>query len=126
MERRLILFLVVSFALMVGYTTVLQKWPGAKVAENQPAAAQVEKKAADKDKPQAEAKKTAEKGTAEKQPAAEKNAEKEPKPEAKATAEAPAEPPISEEWLTLGSVDPKDPYRMMVTLTNRGDMLFPI
>ena len=31
-----------------------------------------------------------------------------------------AQPEISEQWLTLGSADPASPYRMLVTLTNRG------
>ena len=50
------------------------------------------------------------KATAEK-PAAGNAAEK---------AAAPAEPPVAEQWVTLGSADPADPYRMLVTLTNRG------
>ena len=33
---------------------------------------------------------------------------------------APAAPEPAQQWLTLGSADPKDPYRMLVTLTNRG------
>ncbi|MBI3468672.1 MAG: YidC/Oxa1 family insertase periplasmic-domain containing protein, partial [Planctomycetes bacterium] len=31
-----------------------------------------------------------------------------------------AQPEIPERWLTLGSADPASPYRMLVTLTNRG------
>ncbi|MDZ7618911.1 MAG: YidC/Oxa1 family insertase periplasmic-domain containing protein [Patescibacteria group bacterium] len=38
-------------------------------------------------------------------------------PDAPAVLEAPEVPP---QWLTLGSLDPKSPYRMLVTLTNRG------
>ncbi len=51
-----------------------------------------------------------------------------------APAEPPAEPPlepapavdvpdapvVAPQWLTLGSLDPESPYRMLVTLTNRG------
>jgi YidC/Oxa1 family membrane protein insertase len=43
----------------------------------------------------------------------------------KAKAKAPAAPPaaepaVPEAWVTLGSLNPKSPYRMLVTLTNRG------
>ena len=37
-----------------------------------------------------------------------------------AGAAAATEPAIAPQWVTLGSADPKDPYRMLVTLTNRG------
>ena len=33
------------------------------------------------------------------------------------------EPALQEEWVSLGSADPNDPYRMLVTLTNRGAAL---
>lgn len=33
---------------------------------------------------------------------------------------APAEAAVPAQWVTLGSADPDDPYRMLVTLTNRG------
>jgi YidC/Oxa1 family membrane protein insertase len=48
-----------------------------------------------------------------------------PKPDAKAKQKgpekpAPPEPEIPDQWATLGSADPNSPYRMLVTLTNRG------
>jgi YidC/Oxa1 family membrane protein insertase len=128
MDRRLIMFFVVSFALMVGYTMLMQKF--APPAEKAPIA-QAEKKGGEAGKAEAEkkgeGKKPAEKENAEKpadQAAAEKK-ENEPgengekKPEEKAAVEA-AEPVIPEECLMLGSVDPDSPYRMGVTVTNRG------
>ncbi|MCC6126685.1 MAG: YidC/Oxa1 family insertase periplasmic-domain containing protein [Pirellulales bacterium] len=134
MERRLIMFFVVSFALMVGYTTLMQKMRGPQAAKNPPVAADRDKKDADKGKAPGEAKKPAEKAVPEKQPLAEKaDAEKtvpekaekaaEEKKAEEKIAEAAPEPAIPEEWITLGSVDPDGPYRMMVTLTNRGAAL---
>ena len=150
MERRTILFLIVSFAIVIGYTIMLQKMRP-PVANNPPAAqnpqgaAKADKKDADKGKPQGEEKKPAD-GQAAEKPAAnvedekektqakeakEDNAEKEKEKvpgekkldEKAAAVEAPPEPAIPEEWLTLGSVDPKGPYRIMATLTNRGAAL---
>ena len=34
--------------------------------------------------------------------------------------QAPPQPKEPERWLTLGSANPDDPYRMLVTLTNKG------
>lgn len=39
---------------------------------------------------------------------------------AEAAPPADTEPAIAPQWITLGSADPQDPYRMLVTLTNRG------
>jgi YidC/Oxa1 family membrane protein insertase len=125
MERRLIMFFVVSFAVMVGYTMLMQKLaPPAEKA----VVAQAEKKA-DAGKAEAEkkdeGKKPAEKGNAEK-PTDQASAEKQEKPPAgngeETTEEKPAaeEPASAEECLMLGSVDPDSPYRMGVTVTNRG------
>ncbi len=38
----------------------------------------------------------------------------------KPAADEDTEPAIAPQWVTLGSADPQDPYRMLVTLTNRG------
>jgi YidC/Oxa1 family membrane protein insertase len=130
MERRLIMFFVVSFTVMVGYTILMQKLQGPQVAKNPPVAeqkkdaAKAEKKGEEKAK-EGEAKKATEKLADEKQTATEKEekATDEKKGDEKAAVEAPAEPVIPEEWLTLGSADPSDPYRMLVTLTNRGAAL---
>ncbi len=42
------------------------------------------------------------------------------KPPAKPAEKAPAQAAVPETFVTLGSLDPKSPYRMLVTLTNRG------
>ena len=53
---------------------------------------------------------------------AEKSGEKAPEKPEKLAAEAQpaAEPEAPEAWVTLGSADPADPYRMLVTLTSKG------
>lgn len=81
-------------------TTPDQK-PDAKPSEVAPAEKPAEAAAAEKEKPAAG---TAAAGTAaaEKKPAVEK------------------EKPLPEQWVALGSADPKDPYRMLATLSNRG------
>lgn len=42
------------------------------------------------------------------------------KPAAEPATEIVAAPPAPAQWVTLGSADPNDPYRMLVTLTNKG------
>jgi len=37
-----------------------------------------------------------------------------------------AEPAVPEAWVTLGSLNPKSPYRMLVTITNRGAAVYRI
>jgi YidC/Oxa1 family membrane protein insertase len=118
-ERRFILFLVLSFGVLVGYSWLMQKLnpppPRPVAAKDQPPPADGDK-AAD----------AADKKPDGKSP--EKPAEKpEPKPEqekpGRPAVKAPDEPEPPELCLTLGSADPdqkKNPYRMLVTLTNRG------
>jgi membrane-associated protease RseP (regulator of RpoE activity) len=126
MERRLMMFFVVSFALMVGYTILMQKMRGKQDADNPPAVAQADKKDADKGKEKADAKKSAEKKdtpkSAEKDPLENKSTDK-AEVKAEDAVEEAAEPTVKEEYLTLGSVDPDGPYRMMPTFTNRGAAL---
>jgi YidC/Oxa1 family membrane protein insertase len=122
MDRRFTLFLVSTVLLTIAYMALMQKLgPQANkppVAQNQqadaakPADQEKDKKEAEKEKPAAVENKPAEK--------ADENAEK--KPDEK-TVELPPEPAVPQQWLTLGSVDPKAPFRMMVTLTNRGAAL---
>ncbi len=40
-----------------------------------------------------------------------------------ARPDVPAPPEVSPKWVTLGSIDPDSPYRMLVTLSNRGASL---
>jgi YidC/Oxa1 family membrane protein insertase len=132
MERRLVLFLLLSFVIFTGYFSVMQKlYPPKKPQPKDEVAAQddaqkAEKaKEAEKEKPAKEeqekaaapeAEKTA---TAEEKKPGEKAAEEEKTPE----GAAPEEPAPAEQWICLGSADRDDPYRMLVTLTNRGAAL---
>lgn len=104
MDRRFYTFLALS-ALVLLINILVMKWL-APPAGQQPAAQQAEKQAAEAEGKKKEA--AAEKKTA-KQKAAEKPAEVQAPPK--------VEP---EQWLTLGSADENDPYRMLVTITNRG------
>ena len=113
MERRFVLFLVLSFAILLGYYAI---FPPHRPPRRQGQAAAKGKGAAEKPKPPAGGEK--EQSKASQKPAAEK-------PAAKAEKAAPAiqaapEPAVPEQWVTLGSADDADPYRMLVTLTNKG------
>jgi YidC/Oxa1 family membrane protein insertase len=131
MERRFVLFLLLAFVIFTGYFSLMQKLnPPKKIqpkgevvagkdAEKGEKAEQPdkEKEAAGKEDQAKAAQSEAAKiqATGEKEPA-----EKTVEEEKAAEAAAPEEPAGEEEWLTLGSADKDDPYRMLVTLTNRG------
>ncbi|MGD0897287.1 MAG: PDZ domain-containing protein, partial [Thermoguttaceae bacterium] len=111
-----ILFVVLSFAILVGYSILMGRMrpPPAEKGEKSEKADKSEK---------------GENGVKE-QPAVIKPAvEAEPAPKEKPAAEpAPARPVaarpvVPPQWVTLGSIDPEDPYRMLVTLSNRGAAL---
>jgi YidC/Oxa1 family membrane protein insertase len=118
-------FFVLSAAILAGHTIIVNVFfPPRRPAQVAKADQDKDKKtAAEKsgegDKAQPKEAKTparAEKsglGDAMAKPPAEK-----PVPQAKAQAVAP--PKIARRWLTLGSADPADPYRMLVTLDNQG------
>ncbi len=114
MERRFVIFLVLSFGILSGYYWLMQQLhpPRPRVPQDQAQAAADQKKPKagnEKDKPKAE---KAEKAAAEKTAS---------KPAKTATAiQAAPEPEVSEQWISLGSADAESPYRMLVTLTNRG------
>jgi len=119
MERRFVLFLVLSFAILFGHMALMSRLNhttenGGEVAAGDKAAE--EGPAAPADQPGSE--------IPEDQP-----------PEKPEDAVAPSEPPedpkegvpeeapaadIPRQWVVLGSADPTDPYRMSVTLDNRG------
>ncbi|MEN6459734.1 MAG: membrane protein insertase YidC [Thermoguttaceae bacterium] len=118
MDRRLILFLALSFAVVVGYSSLMQRLhPPRKPA----------------DQPQAAAEQPSPPKPMDKKPRAEKSAAKDQKAPGKTPAKnaaaalrAAVEPEQPEKWVTLGSVDPdssKNPYRMLVTLTTKGAAL---
>ena len=129
---RYIVFVIFSLAIVLGNAYVMQIFyphkPGAgKVAQNT-------EKAADKAQSgakQQDGKKTAPaEGAGSSAKVATPEANKEGKADVKgqpaakpgvspAKSEA-TEPKIPENWVTLGSIDPASPYRMLVTFTNRG------
>ncbi|MBU4398163.1 MAG: hypothetical protein KKE86_02375, partial [Planctomycetes bacterium] len=105
MERRFVLFLVLSFAILLGYSALMQRLNPPK--PQQQAAARKEREQPSAKKPKAEI-------------PVEKPRDK-PAPEIKAAIEP--EPEQLEQWVTLGSADHKDPFRMLVTLTTKGAAL---
>ncbi len=118
MERRLVLFLVLAVAIMVGYTAVMEHF---YPTPHRPRRVARMPEKAEKAPPAEEAEKPAEQPAEEKKPAEqppEKPAETAEKPAAEIKA-AP-EPEAPEQWATLGSADPDDPYRMLVTVTSKG------
>ncbi len=73
------------------------------------------------DAPRKENEKEEEAGAEKAAPPAAKDPEEGPAEDEPAVPAKPeAEPEPEERWLTIGSVDPDGPYRMLVTLTNRG------
>jgi YidC/Oxa1 family membrane protein insertase len=132
MERRFVLFLILAFVIFTGYFSLMQKFYPPKPKANGPVAAQKElakaEKPADAQKENEPAAK--QDGKQPEEPAAEQTAATDEKKSDEKAAEikapefvAPEEPASAEEWVSLGSADPKDPYRMLVTLTNRGAAL---
>jgi len=111
MERRFILFLVLSFAILMGYWGLMQKLHPPKPRKplaNKPAVEKID----DKQKsPPVDSKKQLDKAPKKSADAPKKTAS-EIKPV--------TEPKVSRQWVTLGSADHRDPYRMLVTLTNKG------
>jgi len=124
-----LLFVVLSFLILVGYSALLaylhppQKAPeGPEAAKQQDGKA--EAKGPAKEKPPAKEEPVI-KPRPPVAPAGEKPvapAAKEPaiKPRPPVAAAVPAVPP---QWVALGSADPAEPYRMLVTLSNRGAAL---
>jgi YidC/Oxa1 family membrane protein insertase len=136
MERRFVLFLVLAFAIFIGYFALVQQLfpPAAKKPPAKPKAAAEEQaeikekgKEAEKAPGEGEAKPQVGQAPAAETPSAEEKSPKESAPEEKPPQGAVAEEPaIPEKWITLGSADKSDPYRMLVTLSNRGATLVRI
>jgi YidC/Oxa1 family membrane protein insertase len=137
-----LLFVVLSIVLVKGYSMLVAhlRPPAPQQAAQQPAdGKQAKEKPEQPAKPAAgppagpEAKEQkpapAGKTAAAEKPAAAKETGKKPgkKPEDKSApqleAKPLAQPPVPPKWITLGSVNPADPYRMLVTLSNRGAAL---
>src|SRR3989304_146139 len=117
MEKRLVLFLVLAFAIFAGYSALMQKLyppPAKQLQANRQVA---DKKDAEKEKEQAqlEPKPQPVQPPAQQTPAAEDKNQAEKVPEAKTPEAAVIEEPAApEQWVTLGSADHNDPYRMLV------------
>lgn len=112
MERRFILFIVLAFAILFGYSALMKKWnPPPKQA---PLAAA--------DKP-ADNEKSKEKEPKAEKPLDQLGEEESGKPAPTIQAAIEPDPEQPERWVTLGSADPKDPFRMLVTLTTKGAAL---
>ena len=115
MERRFILFLVMSCAILLGYSALTRKM------NPPPKPRPVAEKPADKDKSDKKEPKAAEP-----QPdkPLDQPADAEPdKPAPTIQANVEPDPEQPEQWVTLGSADPKEPFRMLVTLTTKGAAL---
>jgi YidC/Oxa1 family membrane protein insertase len=107
-ERRFLLFLVLSFGVMAAWQILNPPVPPKKPAAKDPAAAEGPAQA---DQEPAEDSAAADAAAAD----ADANAAEETDAD-----ETEAEPDLDEEFVTLGSIDPESGYRMGVTLTNRG------
>jgi len=110
-ERRYVVFFAIALAIVVS-SQMLQAWlfpaPPAAVAEKEPAGPDAQPVAEKKEaKAPTEAEGTTE--TAEDSPAEDSPAE-----------DSPADDAAARTRFTLGSLDPSDPARMLVTLTSRG------
>ena len=135
MEKRLVLFVILAFIAFTGYFSLMQKlYPPKKPPAKGEIAAKKEPEKAEKAEGAGIEKAPVQK---EGQPPAEQAAAEEKKPEEKKPEEkapevkapevaAPKERAPVEEWICLGSGDAKDPYRMLVTLSNRGAALIRI
>jgi YidC/Oxa1 family membrane protein insertase len=104
-ERRFLLFLVLSFGVMAAWQILNPPEPPKKAADLAPAA---EKQAADEEPGEAKAD-----GEEPAPPVAEDDADGQ-------ADEADAEIDLPEEYVTLGSIDEASGYRMGVTFTNHG------
>jgi YidC/Oxa1 family membrane protein insertase len=116
-ERRVVLFLTLSIAVLVG-NYFLQAWLRPQqppVAKQDGGKADAQKKPTDKGKEQ---KKDAAAGKNGKEPAADADAKG-----AAAKAAQEAEDAVEEKYFSIGSADPASPYRMVATLTGRGAAL---
>ena len=130
MERRFVLFLVLSFTILVGYSYLMQKLhpPPPEKAKDRKQQQQLADQPDDAGQrpgdPQPDdaegAEDQPEPAEDQAKPAEEAPAEQVEKPEKAVPQLAAPQPRIPPAWLTLGSADPKSPYRMLVTLTNKG------
>jgi YidC/Oxa1 family membrane protein insertase len=118
---RLIMFFVLSFALMQGYA-MLMAWLHPRLPEQVAKNEQNRDKGKEKENRAAPAGKQPEAKQSDKEkPAAKPEPGKKPAPVAKEKVASAVKWPRT--WTTLGSADEADPYRMLVTLSSEGAAL---
>jgi YidC/Oxa1 family membrane protein insertase len=119
-----ILFMLLAFGVVVANGYLFgQRKPAEKpkaVAQAEPGKAEGEAKKPEPAKEAAKAEKAPEPDKSAEQPAPQKPAEAEKPPQAAAPAKPVPAVTAPQRWVTLGSADPESPYRMLVTLTDRG------
>jgi YidC/Oxa1 family membrane protein insertase len=118
MERRVVLFVVLAFLILFGHFALMSR-----LRPPRPQPPKVAQEPLVKEGPEAE--KASPQGQPEKPPQppeqskpAKQPPAEEPKIEVPELAEQ--APALPDRWVTLGSADPADPFRMLVTLTSRG------
>ena len=131
MERRIVLFLSLSIAVLIG-NYFLQAWirgPLPDVAQQNAAKQQDKKATAKKDGRPETAKKEAP-AAGDQKKGGEAGGDRTKSDEPAEDEKPPAEtvPPVvdkqpEEQYFSIGSADPNSPYRMVATLTNRGAAL---
>ena len=119
-EQRLLLFFVLAVVVVFANVAVLEM-VGAPPTAAAPEAPLAQNGMGEKHARQANGE-AAEKKSSDEMKGAGKAAEVgQPKVGAEAAAKPmAAEPPVAEQWATLGSADPGSPYRMLATFTNEG------
>jgi YidC/Oxa1 family membrane protein insertase len=114
MERRLVLFFIISSGILLLYSMLAPRplpphQPQKQVAHNEPAKGggkAGEKHPENGEQPKPAAQQPGQKLAGPKNPAA--------------VIKAAPQPAVPEQWVMLGSADHDDPYRMLVTLANKG------
>jgi len=137
-ERRYLVFIVLSllvFALNFTYLKWAEQKQRQQIAQNpaqavqadvkkQPGKANDEKPPADKAQENEEAAPDAgKKPDVEEKPDADKKPDAEEKPAEKAGEKDEQPVAVPQQWISLGSLDPASPYRMLATITNQGAAL---
>ncbi len=120
MERRFVLFLVLSFAILFVHFALMPKPPKKPAAKPEVAAKEEEQAPRDEPGPQPAPPELQSEKPEGDQPAAD---DEQPEPAQAAETGPTIIPPKRgdpRKWVCLGSSDPTSPYRMLVTLTTRG------
>ncbi len=112
-----LLFILLSFGILLLNLWLMARFqaPPEEMAEERPAVERPDREPLPEEVPERV------EPAPEPEPDAPPEAAPEPAPEVAAPPEGP--PKVPPEWLTLGSIDPDSPYRMLVTLSNRGASL---